>query len=278
MSHRPTWTPAEGKSDIRHHSQSYSSRQLPSHTKLKFRQPAQGGIQLANPGSSEERRRDLRAALEQRERTSATAKGKGVDADDDDDDDDADEGKKNANGAAVKSPLRIGHTDADEGNDDAGAGEKGKQVSRVDTDTGGVDARDDDDDDKEDDEDEDDDDDDDDDEAALLRELEKIKRERAEEKARMEQEQAAKEEDERENSIALGNPLLNLENAIKGGKAGVVTSGSGSATMSFGVKRRWDDDVIFKNQTLGNDGEERGFVNDLTRTEFHKKFLKRYLK
>ncbi|KAE8220570.1 hypothetical protein CF319_g5927 [Tilletia indica] len=277
MSHRPTWTPAEGKSDVRHHSQSYSSRQLPSHTKLKFRQPAQGGIQSANPGSSEERRRDLRATLEQRERTLAAAKGKGVDAVDDDDDDDPAEGNKTSNGAAAKPTLRIANADADDRDDDdeeeAGP-DKGKQVARL----ADGDGRDDTDDDAEDDDEDDDDDDDDDDEAALLRELEKIKRERAEEKARMEREQAAKAEDERENSIALGNPLLNLENAIKGGKAGGSTSTGGSGTMSFGVKRRWDDDVIFKNQTLGNDGEERGFVNDLTRTEFHKKFLKRYLK
>lgn len=87
-------------------------------------------------------------------------------------------------------------------------------------------------------------DDEEDDTAALLRELEKIKRERAEEKARNEAERSAAEQSQREDDIALGNPLLNLENAMKGGPG----AASAKQKMDFGVKRRWDDDVIFKNQ------------------------------
>jgi protein CWC15 len=53
---------------------------------------------------------------------------------------------------------------------------------------------------------------------------------------------------------------------------------SSSTSSSFGVKRRWDDDVIFKNQARGtNETPKREFVNDLLRTEFHKRFLKRYI-
>jgi protein CWC15 len=107
----------------------------------------------------------------------------------------------------------------------------------------------------------DDDDDEEDDTAALLRELEKIKRERAEERARQEKERSEIEQSDREDEIALGNPLLNLENAMKGG--GAATRSNGAA--SFGVKRRWDDDVIFKNQAMNNDNDKGGFVNDLTR-------------
>ncbi len=82
----------------------------------------------------------------------------------------------------------------------------------------------------------------DDEEAELMRELEKIKRERAEQKAREEAEQAKNVQDEREKDIALGNPLLNPK--------------------AFNVKRRWDDDVVFKNQARGT--EQKGnkeFVN-----------------
>jgi protein CWC15 len=82
----------------------------------------------------------------------------------------------------------------------------------------------------------------DDEEAELMRELEKIKRERAEQKAREEAEQAKLQEDEREKDIALGNPLLNPK--------------------AYNVKRRWDDDVVFKNQARGT--EQKGnkeFVN-----------------
>ena len=41
------------------------------------------------------------------------------------------------------------------------------------------------------------------------------------------------------------------------------------------MKRRWDDDLIFKNQAAGvDDKPKKGeFVNDLLRSEFHKKFM-----
>ena len=42
-----------------------------------------------------------------------------------------------------------------------------------------------------------------------MRELEKIKRERAEQRAKEEQAKAAQEQEKREHDIALGNPLLN---------------------------------------------------------------------
>lgn len=46
----------------------------------------------------------------------------------------------------------------------------------------------------------------------------------------------------------------------------------------FKVKRRWDDDVVFKNCARGEvDHTKRGFVNDTLRSEFHKKFMKKYI-
>lgn len=47
-----------------------------------------------------------------------------------------------------------------------------------------------------------------------------------------------------------------------------------SAT-DFSVRRRWDDDVIFKNQARGTDdrNKKKEFVNDLLRSDFHKKFM-----
>jgi protein CWC15 len=106
---------------------------------------------------------------------------------------------------------------------------------------------------------EDDSDDDDDEQEQLMRELEKIKRERAEQKAKEEAEKAAEEQEKREEDIALGNPLLNPK--------------------AFNVKRRWDDDVVFKNQARGT--EQKGnkeFVNDLLRSDFHKKFMSKYVR
>lgn len=101
----------------------------------------------------------------------------------------------------------------------------------------------------------DDSDDDEDETAELQRELEKIKRERAEKREQEERERLAAEEADREHDIALGNPLLNKSD--------------------FNVKRRWDDDVIFKNQARGTeDKRKKEFVNDLLRSDFHKRFMR----
>ncbi|KUJ07113.1 Cwf15/Cwc15 cell cycle control protein [Mollisia scopiformis] len=106
-----------------------------------------------------------------------------------------------------------------------------------------------------------DDSDDEDETAELQRELEKIKRERAEKREQEEREKAAAEEAEREKDIALGNPLLNPK-------------------ADFNVKRRWDDDVIFKNQARGTEdkGKKKEFVNDLLRSDFHKRFMSKYVR
>lgn len=43
---------------------------------------------------------------------------------------------------------------------------------------------------------------------------------------------------------------------------------------------RWDDDVVFKNCAKGVDDarKEKRFVNDTLRSEFHKKFMEKYVK
>jgi protein CWC15 len=76
-----------------------------------------------------------------------------------------------------------------------------------------------------------------DDTAELLRELEKIKRERAEEKARQEAEQNAQHSADRDAQIATANPLLNLAAALGQNPTGLNTTAAGT----FSVKRRWDD-------------------------------------
>lgn len=131
--------------------------------------------------------------------------------------------------------------------------------------------------------DEDEEDEEEDDTAELLRELAKIKRERAEEKERLEREQNANEQMAQEEHVATANPLLNLAAAL-GQQTGVNTTAPGT----FAVKRRWDDgmfvvlskkelsishchlsDLIFKNQAV-MEKPSGHFVNDLLRTEFHK--------
>ncbi|XP_020113335.1 protein CWC15 homolog isoform X2 [Ananas comosus] len=107
----------------------------------------------------------------------------------------------------------------------------------------------------------DDDDDDDDDTAELMAELEKVKKEKAEEKLRKEREEQEEELKVKEAELMRGNPLINLNN-----------------TTSFNVKRRWDDDVVFKNQARGETKTPKRFINDTIRNDFHRKFLQKYMK
>ncbi|EGU78941.1 Pre-mRNA-splicing factor Cwf15/Cwc15 [Fusarium oxysporum f. sp. albedinis] len=117
------------------------------------------------------------------------------------------------------------------------------------------DSEEDDDDDSEDDEDSDDDSD-----AELQRELDRVRREREERKKKEEAERLKEEEEARERDIALGNPLLNKQD--------------------FNMKRRWDDDVVFKNQARGTEdkGKKKEFVNDLLRSDFHRRFMSKYVR
>ncbi|CAI9755016.1 unnamed protein product [Fraxinus pennsylvanica] len=108
-------------------------------------------------------------------------------------------------------------------------------------------------------EDDDDDDDDEDDEEALLAELELIRKEKAEQKLREEREKQEEELQAKEAELLRGNPLINNP-------------------TSFSVKRRWDDDVVFKNQARGETKIAKRFINDTIRNDFHRKFLQKYMK
>ncbi|KAI4214444.1 MAG: hypothetical protein LQ349_009212, partial [Xanthoria aureola] len=91
-------------------------------------------------------------------------------------------------------------------------------------------------------------DDDEDETAELLRELEKIKKERAEKQAQEDREKVKAEQEDRERDIALGNPLLNPHKSTES-------------------KRRWDDDVVFRNQARGTENKgKREFVNSRIKT------------
>lgn len=75
----------------------------------------------------------------------------------------------------------------------------------------------------------------------------------------------------------LRSPLLNLQSALGGGASPSPSLSSSAGSSSFGVKRRWDDDVIFKNQSMQDEKTKPEFVNDLLRTQYHRKFIKRYV-
>lgn len=206
---RPTFEPARGgqgrnEKDLSAISRQYSSRDLPGHTKLKYREHGQGTI-------DEMRSRDFRKELEDRELKTSRS---------------SDQPKRFKLDQVPAASL-----DADDPLDE-------------DSDSS----------------------DDDDDTEALLAELNKIKKERAMEFAKKEIEKRQEEERIRMENILSGNPLL-------------THYSSGSSKTDHKVKRRWDDDVVFKN-CARSEPEKKGnvFINDSLRSEFHKKFMEKYVK
>ncbi|KAF9407651.1 hypothetical protein BGZ94_002612 [Podila epigama] len=261
---RPTFDPARGKGS-QAPTRIYSSRDLASHTKLKYRQSGQTTQDELN-------RLDLKAQLMRAEqdhyqkvnKTTSLASGLSNSFKNNDDDDDDDDEKDTTN-------IRSGSTGASDAATEESPLERKKRLlkeaetlDKDDSDSDGDDSEDKDSDDS----DESDSDDDEDDTAELLRELEKIKRERAEEKERQERLQREEEEKERQAQAAAGNPLLNMDEV----------AGGSSGAQDFSVKRRWDDDVIFKNQARGiNDKPKKRFINDTLRSDFHRKFMAKYV-
>jgi len=223
---RPTWAPAKGgheQGGVRMfgNSQKFSSRDLASHTQLKLRKDGQDT-------ADDLRKRDLREELEDRERRHFSSKDRSYD----------DRDRRKGSSAGY---LEGSKRDTEERSERP-------TIKNVDADDSDVEAPSD-----------SDESDDEDDTAELLAELERIKKERAEDKLRKERQQQEEEMKVKEAELVRGNPLLN-------------------STGSFAVKRRWDDDVVFKNQARGELKPAKRFINDTIRNDFHRKFLNKYMK
>lgn len=214
---RPTFDTARGgtsrgESDLGKLSKQYSSRDLPSHTKLKYRQEGQNAPE-------DIRARDFRRDLDERERVSYRERNEK-----------RSDRSRDSHKRQRLSQIPAANLDADDPADS----------------------------------DSDSDSDSEDDTAELLAELNRIKKERAEEAAKKELDRKEEEARIRTENILSGNPLMNMK---RGGES------------DFAVKRRWDDDVVFKNCARGEpDKTKKHFINDTLRSEFHKKFMDKYVK
>eukprot|EP00750_Incisomonas_marina_P016303 INCI19090.1.p2 GENE.INCI19090.1~~INCI19090.1.p2 ORF type:complete len:231 (-),score=72.10 INCI19090.1:1086-1778(-) len=104
----------------------------------------------------------------------------------------------------------------------------------------------------------DDSDDDEAEQAALMAELERIKKERQEEARQKEKERLEAEAADKQDSMRGGNPLLS-------------NSGGGA------LKKKWHDDVVFKNQARDAPVLKKRYINDTVRNDFHRKFMHRYI-
>jgi len=235
-----------------------SSKDAPSHTKLKFR----AGAQVIP-----DKKAQLRASLkkleeaEQQMKKGGSVKPHGIN--------DQDENKNNErfllqndNNIDLKqiSSKYDDDSDSENDNDNANANEEAA------IDDAAIDAGSDLDSDSDSDSDLDSDDDED-EEAALQAELAKIRAEREEVKQKQEQREAAEEEAKLSEAALTGNPLL------ASGGAGTGAGGGGGK-----MKRKWNDDVVFRNQSRSEpDANKARFINDTVRNDFHKNFMSKFM-
>ncbi|KAJ1974870.1 complexed with cef1p [Dimargaris xerosporica] len=248
---RPTFDPAKGRKN-QGPTLLVSSRDLPSHTQLKYRQtePLEGEElevftlkqrlleaerahfekrkaekEAQGSGPTEESADTLPQPLDEAKKQLLLDQVKGWDEDESSaEESEGDDENDSEGNRALRHPQSKGNESSDESSDEES--------------------------------------DDEDETAQLLRELEKIKRERAEEEQRKEEQRQQLEAAHRSEQLLAGNPLLNL-----------------GGDQSFAVKRRWDDDVIFKNQARDvDDKPQKRFINDMLRSDFHRKFMNKYIR
>ena len=249
--------------DLSGFSKQYAARDLPSNLKLKYREIGQ-----AAPDEIRKDKKELRRDLDEREKIASSKDSSGRQrlsiAD----------SEKSSSSSKKHKIIEPVNLDADEILPDDDDDEDNDSSDSDSDDDDGVDLKrrkkNKQEDEEEDDE---DDDDDDDDTEALMAELNKIKQERAAEAAKQEAERKVREEKIRVENILKGNPLLNPD---AGGSKG--SAGNAGTSSDFKVKRRWDDDVVFKNCAKLDDNKKKDFINDTLRSEFHKKFMERYVK
>mmetsp|Transcript_14767 Transcript_14767/g.31450 ORF Transcript_14767/g.31450 Transcript_14767/m.31450 type:complete len:269 (-) Transcript_14767:428-1234(-) len=264
--HRPTWKAAVGRAQEGGWSAGgaastqSSARDLAAHTKLKFRKGSQlvGDRRAALQDSlfkmeEAEKHAELTARrvvkmgrdkllLENGEKAEEEGRLKLL--------------KQTAD--VDEEKIRAKYDDDDDDGDDDGGGRwsdlDDNPTNNLETDESDLDASDDD---------SDLDSDDEDEEAALQAELAKIRAERAASKAKEDAEADAEEQAQMEEAALTGNPLLN----------------SGGAASSGRLKRRWNDDVVFRNQArLEPDQSKKRFINDTVRNDFHKRFMNKFIK
>lgn len=308
--HRPTFNPAKGGTSSLSVSQGgyftggavsqgVSVRQLPSHKLLKLRADGQAT-------SSDVAKRDLRRELEEKERAhfeqirrdrerkygvGAVGSGGGMPAilngagsgNSRALEDKASVAASSVSGAASRNAASeksvddilaafddrdddvleraaegsVGSRDEDGGNGDGAAGRAAAAAADYD---------------------DDEDDEDEDDTEELMRELERIKKQREDERLRRERE-AAELVAKRDTADALvANPLLgHLAGAAGAAGLGGIAAGGGAGLGSAAVKRRFGDDTVFSHTHSTEPEVKKRFINDVIRSDFHRNFLRKFV-
>lgn len=247
--HRPTWKAASGKSNEGGWSGAPSAQRptlsLPSHKKMKTRH---------DPAITSDREEILRKSLEklrQLEEKRGVILPRTIDPKVEE------EGRRKLllqTADIDDEAIKTKYDDADDESDEDDNKNEIIQLEDIIDEESDLDASDTDDD--------SDDDDDEDEEAMLQAELAKIRSEKEAAKAKADAEAAALEQSRMEDAALTGNPLLYKE---------VDVDSVGK------VKRRWNEDVVFRNQAKEPEQKKR-FINDTVRNDFHKRFLNKFIR
>ena len=65
--------------------------------------------------------------------------------------------------------------------------------------------------------------------------------------------------------MLTANPLLNQDLA------------EATASGLYSLRKRWYEETVFKNQARTQPKEKKRFINDTVRSDFHRKFLNRFV-
>mmetsp|Transcript_14129 Transcript_14129/g.20175 ORF Transcript_14129/g.20175 Transcript_14129/m.20175 type:complete len:264 (-) Transcript_14129:23-814(-) len=259
--HRPTWKAAVGKSQEGGWSAGGAPSAMrsvldaPSHTKLKTRHDM-----LDIDHRKEELLKESLRKLQEVESSYETKKRIGLRSIDAKVEEEGRIKLLKATADIDDDELRAKYDDADEEGIDH-SGKLSDEERNVDLEESDLDASD-----TSDDDDDSEEDDSEDEEEALQRELSKIRAEREKAKKEEEEEVVKEERLKMEEAALVGNPLLH-------------TSSLGNDIGSGKLKRRWNDDVVFRNQAKGETNtNKKRFINDTVRNDFHKRFLNKFIR
>lgn len=272
--HRPTYHPAVG-SAIQGGFRYYVARQqksvhdLPHQTKLKYRQVGQDSVE-------EVKERDLKDELQKREQqyssTDRSTSGSRSDSKEQQqllltDESNTTDNNDGSNPLDAIDLTAYNDIDAD---DETILNQSKAQNHHNSTSNGDADH----DDENHNNNNYDDDGDDDDDERLLQQELQRIKAEREAARIKRESEDAA-------DSLKMQQSTASIEERLLSSNPLLASSHQlGDSGMGTGIKRRWNDDVVFRNQMKGEDVSKKvksRFINDTVRSDFHRSFLRKYV-
>lgn len=104
-----------------------------------------------------------------------------------------------------------------------------------------------------------------------MREYAKLKAEREAERQKKDQDKLEELKKREQEEIMSSNPLLTSCMQSNVGKSEFGGDGQ------YSLKKRWNEETVFKNQARNVPQAKKRFVNDTVRNDFHKKFMNKFI-